>query len=104
MFSLFRKKTAESVMGRWGMINDKTKLAPINVDWANHDHCGGEICNVFFKNNMKNTQIKSNSNIKTLNKKETIEFNNEKYKDVKSIESDTFAYKDKDDYYLPYTL
>ena len=39
-----RNKTCVSLMGRWGMINDNSKYADKNIDWANHDHCGGELC------------------------------------------------------------
>ena len=43
-----RKKSYTSLMGRWGMINENNRFADTNIDWANHDHCGGEICNEFF--------------------------------------------------------
>ena len=44
------------------MINENNRFVDTNIDWANHDHCGGEICNEFFvnKNNEKETKEKEN--------------------------------------------
>ena len=60
------KHTAIGKLGRWSTIKNidvpenKTESAiEKNVDWANHDHCGGELCQIPSnekdqKNNHKN--------------------------------------------------
>ena len=42
---LFTKEKA-MLLGRWAtVINKDTDLNNI-IDWANHDHCGGELCRI----------------------------------------------------------
>ena len=45
------KHTAIGKLGRWSTIknidvpeNKTESTIEKNVDWANHDHCGGELC------------------------------------------------------------
>ena len=34
------------MLGRWAtVVNKETNLDNI-IDWANHDHCGGELCRI----------------------------------------------------------
>ncbi len=57
MFRLFRKKSTnlQAPLGRWGAVIRNTKednsLArensiDFNSNWANHDHCGAESCQI----------------------------------------------------------
>ena len=49
MFSLTKRlftKEKAMLLGRWAtVINKETDLDNI-IDWANHDHCGGELCRI----------------------------------------------------------
>ena len=65
MFRLFRKKATnlQAPLGRWGAVIRNTKednsLArensiDFNSNWANHDHCGAESCQIV--NNENDTQ------------------------------------------------
>ena len=44
------KSDTTKILGRWNTIIDLNKNRDINkdiernCDWANHDHCGGELC------------------------------------------------------------
>lgn len=46
----FPKKSNSRNLGRWNTIidlkkdRDINKDIELNCDWANHDHCGGELC------------------------------------------------------------
>ena len=46
----FPKKSNSGNLGRWNTIIDLKKNRDINkdielnCDWANHDHCGGDLC------------------------------------------------------------
>lgn len=46
----FPKKNSVGYLGRWNTIIDLNETRDIskdiekNCDWANHDHCGGELC------------------------------------------------------------
>ena len=67
LFSImkFPKKSNSKSLGRWNTIVDLNKNRDIskdielNCDWANHDHCGGELCSkqviITNKNNNKKT-------------------------------------------------
>ena len=57
MFRLFRKKTTnlQAPLGRWGAVIRNTKednsllrenSIDFNSNWANHDHCGAESCQI----------------------------------------------------------
>ena len=52
---LIRKKSNPLKLGRWNTViqnnNDNYKnYIDKNIDWANHDHCGSEICEKYFDN------------------------------------------------------
>lgn len=52
MLRYFRPKKLQLKLGRWSTINiennnskkDIQKQIETNVNWANHDHCGSELC------------------------------------------------------------
>ena len=57
MFRLFRKKSTnlQAPLGRWGAVIRNTKednslvrenSIDFNSNWANHDHCGAESCQI----------------------------------------------------------
>jgi len=48
--TLFNNKTLQPLLGRWSTINPESKKnykksIDFNIDSANHDHCGSELCN-----------------------------------------------------------
>ena len=55
------KTTSKIMLGRWGNINSELnknydKSINFNIDSANHDHCGSELCT-------KKIKIKTKKNI-----------------------------------------
>ena len=61
---LMRKKSNPLKLGRWNTIkeqNNKNSIISIekNIDWANHDHCGSEICEKYFDKYFINEKNKS---------------------------------------------
>ena len=68
MLRLFRKKTTiQAPLGRWGAVvrntrEDNTVVRENSIDfnsnWANHDHCGAESCQIM--NNEQKTNKESN--------------------------------------------
>ena len=60
MFRIFRKKETASLLGRWGTVLEKqAKNKTIYSDWANTDHCGGELCQLPENNKDKKNKEKS---------------------------------------------
>ena len=59
------KKQNTRNLGRWNTIIDLNKDRDINkdielnCDWANHDHCGGELCSkqAIIKNNIRHAHV-----------------------------------------------
>ena len=43
MISRFLRKAKPIKLGRWTVNND-IKVQEQRINWANHDHCGSEIC------------------------------------------------------------
>ena len=74
---IIKKTNLQPKLGRWGVTYEKNVLDK-RINWANHDHCGSEICE------------------KLLEKKKEEE-EKEKMKNVKGDEQDM-------EYYLPYCL
>tara|TARA_S200000501_G_C20368335_1_gene545076 strand:+ start:298 stop:576 length:279 start_codon:yes stop_codon:yes gene_type:complete len=71
---LFKKKNIPLKLGRWNTViqqNDNNYIEK-NIDWANHDHCGSEICEKYFdKYILKEKDIKNKDNdFKSKNKDE----------------------------------
>ena len=61
------KHTAIGKLGRWSTIkninvpeNKTESTIEKNVDWANHDHCGGELCQI--PDNKKDDKNNDNDN------------------------------------------
>ena len=79
MFRLFRKKATnlQAPLGRWGAVVRNTKYdnslerensIDFNSNWANHDHCGAESCQILNDdkkatetNTPKNSKINENT-------------------------------------------
>lgn len=43
MLSRIFKKTTPIRLGRWAVTND-VNVQEYRINWANHDHCGSEVC------------------------------------------------------------
>lgn len=57
----FLKKTKPIVLGRWGVTYEK-KILEKRINWANHDHCGSEICERYFSEKEKSKEKEKNNN------------------------------------------
>lgn len=60
MLSRLLKKTKPIKLGRWSVTND-IKIQEKRIYWANHDHCGSEICE---KKLHKNKQKEKRNSVK----------------------------------------
>tara|TARA_B100000123_G_C25531362_1_gene341105 strand:+ start:201 stop:443 length:243 start_codon:yes stop_codon:yes gene_type:complete len=80
MLKNFLKKQNPVKLGRWNITYDNATLEK-KINWANHDHCGSELCDKHFIDNQEK---------KTEKKKEK--------KKEKKIE------EDKQMYYIPYCI
>ena len=128
MFKNIFKKNTITKLGRWGVTYDNQVLEK-RINWANHDHCGSEICEKYFDNetnnesninetnndsniNETNNESNNDSNINETNtiidkiaKKETKSWENY----IKKKKSETAQIKNtnkilEQDYFLPYCL
>ncbi len=79
--NMLKRTTPIKHLGRWNTVQ-KPEYINLNTDWANHDHCGGEVC-----------QLPEN---KTNENKETKNTNTEK--------TNKFSENVEDDFYLPYVM
>lgn len=52
MISRFLRKAKPIKLGRWAVTND-VKVQEQRINWANHDHCGSEICEKKFTKDKK---------------------------------------------------
>ena len=88
--NLFKRKNLQPKLGRWGVTYEKPVLDK-RINWANHDHCGSEVCEKHFTNN-----------------KEVEDWDEYlKKKKKKKITEASSSKKDDDDdiyYYVPYCL
>ena len=81
MLRLFRKKsTLQAPLGRWGAIVRNTKednsilrenSIDFNSNWANHDHCGAESCQIMNNEEDNSKQQKSNESQEKSNKRDS---------------------------------
>tara|TARA_Y100000813_G_C24122580_1_gene333466 strand:- start:578 stop:835 length:258 start_codon:yes stop_codon:yes gene_type:complete len=63
MFRIFRKRETSSLLGRWGTVLEKqAKNKTIYNDWANTDHCGGELCQMPENNKKEKEKEKEKNN------------------------------------------
>jgi hypothetical protein len=59
MFKNLFKKSKPLKLGRWGVTYEAPVLEK-RINWANHDHCGSEVCeNHFVKNKKENKEVES---------------------------------------------
>tara|TARA_B100001094_G_scaffold329408_1_gene392073 strand:- start:4333 stop:4599 length:267 start_codon:yes stop_codon:yes gene_type:complete len=49
MFKNLLKKSKPLKLGRWGVTYEGSVLEK-RINWANHDHCGSEVCETHFQN------------------------------------------------------
>tara|TARA_B000000557_G_C20627744_1_gene380922 strand:+ start:176 stop:400 length:225 start_codon:yes stop_codon:yes gene_type:complete len=57
MLSRIFKKTTPIRLGRWAVTND-VNVQEYRINWANHDHCGSEICEKKFTKEKKEKKEK----------------------------------------------
>ena len=106
MFKNIFKKNTITKLGRWGVTYDNQVLEK-RINWANHDHCGSEICEKYFDNETNNESNinETNTIIDKIAKKETKSWENY----IKKKKSETAQIKNtnkilEQDYFLPYCL
>ena len=63
MLSRLLRKSKPIKLGRW-RVTDDIKIQEQRINWANHDHCGSEICEKGFDKKEKKQEKKFNKNIK----------------------------------------
>ena len=51
----FIKKTKPTKLGRWSVTYDSQVLEK-RINWANHDHCGSEVCEKHFVKEKKEVE------------------------------------------------
>lgn len=61
--TIFTKKVTEiNKLGRWNTIKDNNFMEK-TMDWANHDHCGGDLCQFpGYQNDTSDTNSDTSSN------------------------------------------
>tara|TARA_Y100000816_G_scaffold236412_1_gene182271 strand:- start:171 stop:419 length:249 start_codon:yes stop_codon:yes gene_type:complete len=82
MLKNFLRKQNPLKLGRWNITYDNATLEK-KINWANHDHCGSELCDKQF----------INDKLKNIKKEKKIKQDKDKDKD-----------KDKELYYIPYCI
>ena len=55
---ILKRNITAPVLGRWRVDKEKFEEDKI-IDWANHDHCGSEICEKYFDKYFINEKNKS---------------------------------------------
>ena len=73
MFKNLLKKSRPIKLGRWGVTYEPSVLEK-RINWANHDHCGSEVCenNFIIENQIK---VNKTNKINKTNKNQTIDSN-----------------------------
>ncbi len=79
MISRFLKKAKPIRLGRWAVTND-INVQEQRINWANHDHCGSEICeNKFTEKNKEvenwNKYLNNKKQKKEEKKEKTVKMN-----------------------------
>ena len=99
MLRFLIKKNLQPKLGRWDVTYNKDTVNK-RINWANHDHCGSEVCESYFTDD-KNKKI------------EEVENWTKRLKDKKKEKVTNSASKKKDDdndnddntpLYVPYCL
>lgn len=93
----FIKKTKPTKLGRWDVTYD-AQILEKRINWANHDHCGSEVCEKHFVNEKK-------EKVKSWTKR--LEEKKKKLNSAK-MSNDLKKNEDENDeinfYYVPYCL
>ena len=63
MLSRLLRKPKPIKLGRW-RVTDDIKIQEQRINWANHDHCGSEICEKKFDKNKQKEKKEIQKNIK----------------------------------------
>tara|TARA_Y100000996_G_C22526401_1_gene644594 strand:+ start:298 stop:612 length:315 start_codon:yes stop_codon:yes gene_type:complete len=99
----FIKKTKPTKLGRWGVTYDSQVLEK-RINWANHDHCGSEICEKHFVNEKNKEKEKKEVESWSKRLEEKKKLNSTKMSNVSKKNEN----EDEDDeinfYYVPYCL
>ena len=106
MFKNLLKKNTITKLGRWGVTYDHHVLEK-RINWANHDHCGSEICENYFNNennSERNSKTKTNNTDKNAKKETTSWENYIKKKKSKSTQITNTNKILEQEYFLPYCL
>ncbi len=86
--NLLKKRNFQPKLGRWGVTYEE-KVLDKRINWANHDHCGSEVCEKHF------IKEKESQKDKVKNKKN----NDVSNKGTKKKDDDEEIF-----YYIPYCL
>ena len=93
--NLFKRKNLQPKLGRWGVTYEKPVLDK-RINWANHDHCGSEVCEKHFTNNK---EVEGWDEYLKKKKKKKKKNNTEASSSKKDDDDDDNFY-----YYVPYCL
>ena len=61
--NLLKKKNLQPKLGRWG-VTYEPKILDKRINWANHDHCGSEVCENHFIKDKEKKEEKENKKVK----------------------------------------
>ena len=89
---LKKSRNLQPKLGRWGVTYDLATLDK-RINWANHDHCGSEVCEKHFTNNKE----VENWDEYLKKKKKNTEASSTKKDDDDDDDDDNY-------YYVPYCL
>ena len=68
-YNFFKKSKIPYKLGRWN-IGEPVAVIQKKADWANHDHCGSELCEQYFEKKDKtkegNKSNEEETNVKSL--------------------------------------
>lgn len=70
MLRFLFKKQYPVKLGRWNIIYDN-EIIDKKINWANHDHCGSDLCDKHFISKKENDIKKENNMKKEKSKKKT---------------------------------
>ena len=82
MLSRLLRKSKPIKLGRWS-VTDDIKIQEQRINWANHDHCGSEICEKGFDNKKEKKQEKKINNNDYEKQKKEVESWTKRLEDMK---------------------
>lgn len=104
MLSRFLRKSKPIKLGRWS-VTDDIKIQEQRINWANHDHCGSEICEKGFDNKKeKNKEVKKMCYIEFLKNKQTEKKEIQKNIKINVDEKKLFTKMEPFDEMLPFCM